>query len=468
MRFRLVTIAIAALAAPILTAGTAAASPRWGAFKPDACVAVGKRQYSSRLWDIQGDWLRACKATGATIQRQRFAHPTRCKNRGASGMWGEFDVKDASCKVRWGAAKRDACTATGVRQYSARLWDIPGRDWTQACRRSEATVAGRSMLPARCKNLGAGGMWGEFDVADASCPFWGDAAGKPGVAAAECVAVNYRKYHARLWDVPGGVEWLDACRKEPQTVAGHATPRPSACVWKGPLGMWGEWVVKDTSCTEASLPQDARRRKIAAAKLAELGHVIASKVGFARQASTDRNLRASLDTGDASKIARAVNRSAAAAAPGYDGYPLRTLTVGLAIGAKVLVFGGDAEAGAAIDLKGKRPVYAYAAAGYNVGPGLAAGASVNVGFWVCQNNKIGGDGWGIYFGLDDLAKLMAKKAKLEKGASMAVGMWFDNNNVFQGFTLSPGVGAGLDFGGVVFSTTAVDGDETVQCDGRPK
>jgi hypothetical protein len=34
--------------------------------------------------------------------------------------------------------------------------------------------------------------------------------------------------------------------------------------------------------------------------------------------------------------------------------------------------------------------------------------------------------------------------------------------------LTPGVGAGANLGGIVFATTAVDGDDTVQCDGRAK
>jgi hypothetical protein len=57
-------------------------------------------------------------------------------------VWGEFDVNDASCKPRWGELKRDACVKTDVRQYSARLWDIPGKDWVGACRTSGATTGG--------------------------------------------------------------------------------------------------------------------------------------------------------------------------------------------------------------------------------------------------------------------------------------------------------------------------------------
>lgn len=446
----------------------ASCSARWGAFKRDACVRLGVRQYSSRLSNIPGDWMQACVRTGATVAGKHFNRPTRCRNLGVGGMWGEFDVADSSCRPHWGAFKRDACVRTGVRQYSSRLWDIPG-DWMKACRTSAATVAGTHFSrPTRCRNLGVGGMWGEFDVPDSSCPYWGNELGRPGVVRAECAAVHYRKYYARLWDVPAGVDWGNACQHKPETVAGYATPRPSSCINKGPFGMWGEWLIKDKSCTLASLPQDARRRQIAKAKLAELAQVIAAKIGFTRQVSANPRVRAELKAGNNASVTRSMNMAGAESGPQPDGYLLRTMTIAATGGAKILIFGGQTEAGAAIDLKGKRPVYAFASAGYDWGLGLAAGAGIDVGFWVCQNNKIGGNVWGVEFGVDDLVKLAAKKLTLDKGASIAIGLWFDYNNVFQGFTLTPGVSAGADLAGVVYATTAVDGDETVECDGRPK
>ena len=481
----------ASLVLAVLLPTTAAASPRWAAFKQDSCTAPGKRQFSARLMNIRGDWMRACKATSATIRGQRFARPTRCKNLGAGGMWGEFDVNDASCKARWGELKRDACTKIGVRQYSARLWDIPGSDWAKACRSSIATVGSRRLAPARCKNLGAGGVWGEFNVPDTSCPYWGNETGKAGVERGACAAVNYRTYYARLWDLPAGVDWTNACHAEPQLVAGYQTPQPSACISKGPLGMWGEWLVKDTSCTEASLPQDERRRALANATLKRLAHVVAEQVGLVQKISADRDVKAKLDAGNHADLTRwAESRAADALTAGSDGYLLRTMTIGAVVGAKAIIFGSSGEAGAAIDLEGKRPVYAYASGGYEWGLGLAAGAGVNVGFWVCQNNKIGGDVWGLQFGLDDILKLSAaakgKLAKkpptrakkppakgkpkkgLEKGLSLTVGLWFDYDNVFQGFTFTPAVGVGANLGGIVYASTAVDGDDTIQCDGSPK
>lgn len=68
----------------------------WGEFKKDNCSAVGKRQYSAILWNINGSWEEACKKTPATINGKRFSSPARCKKT-ASNMWGEFDVPDSSC-----------------------------------------------------------------------------------------------------------------------------------------------------------------------------------------------------------------------------------------------------------------------------------------------------------------------------------------------------------------------------------
>ncbi|WP_426749780.1 hypothetical protein [Myxococcus sp. Y35] len=71
-------------------------SANWGEFRKDSCSAVGKRQYSAILWNINGSWEEACTKTPATINGKYFARPTRCKNTGTN-MWGEFDVPDASC-----------------------------------------------------------------------------------------------------------------------------------------------------------------------------------------------------------------------------------------------------------------------------------------------------------------------------------------------------------------------------------
>jgi hypothetical protein len=130
---------------------------KWGAFKKDACVAWGKRQYSSILWDIpwSQSWETACAGAAATIHGKHFAKPNRCVN--ADGhMWGEFMVDDASCKPHWGGFKDDGCVPLSKfekrRQYSAILWDIPkDYSWEDACSRMPAKVKGQTFdHPTAC------------------------------------------------------------------------------------------------------------------------------------------------------------------------------------------------------------------------------------------------------------------------------------------------------------------------------
>ena len=209
------------------------------------------------------------------------------------------------------------------------------------------------------------------------------------------------------------------------------------------------------------------RHRIAGRKLEQIGGFIASKVGFAQQVASDPALKRSLEAGNERAVANSAVLQRAEPEQMPDGHLLRTISVGAAAGGHFIFVGTSGGAGAAIDLKGERPVYAYATGNYSFGPGLGAGGALDVGFWVCQNNKIGGDSWGIEFGVDDLAAAYVGALSMSKGPSLAIGLWFDYNNVFQGFTITPGFGVGVDFGGVVYAGTAVDGDESVGCDGRP-
>ena len=217
----------------------------WGDFQKDQCLRAGIRQYSSRLWNISGSWEQACASTPATVAGQAFARPTRCVNKGVFGMWGEFDVSDDSCP-HWGEPfQRDDCTRMGVRQYSARLWDVPAdTTWEAACAAKSANVLGQSFAaPTRCVNKGAFGMWGEFDVADSSCPNWGAPFQRDA-----CRGSGLRQFSARLWDMPPGVTWEAACAGTSATVEGQFFATPTRCVNKGAFGMWGEFDVPDATC----------------------------------------------------------------------------------------------------------------------------------------------------------------------------------------------------------------------------
>ncbi|MCY1075836.1 membrane dipeptidase [Archangium lansingense] len=74
-------------------------NPNWSTFKQDRCTDSGRRQHSAQLLNIPPNtsWESACQATGATVAGYTFLRPTRCVNKGTSGMWGEFEVNDTTC-----------------------------------------------------------------------------------------------------------------------------------------------------------------------------------------------------------------------------------------------------------------------------------------------------------------------------------------------------------------------------------
>ncbi len=72
--------------------------------------------------------------------------------------------------TNWGAFRTEQCSATGLRQYSAILWNIPwGWSWERACSTTPGRPAGiPPRTPDRCINTGFN-MWGQWDVPDTSC-----------------------------------------------------------------------------------------------------------------------------------------------------------------------------------------------------------------------------------------------------------------------------------------------------------
>jgi microsomal dipeptidase-like Zn-dependent dipeptidase len=146
-------------------------NPSWGELKDDGCVGLRQRRYSAVLWGVlPGDsWEAACAQTPNTVAGRYFAQPSACVNMLAN-MWGQWVVEDNTCVAHWGDFKKDRCTDSGRRQYSAVLWDVPpNTTWERACRETPATVQGTWFSkPKRCVNTGTN-MWGEFEVDDTSC-----------------------------------------------------------------------------------------------------------------------------------------------------------------------------------------------------------------------------------------------------------------------------------------------------------
>lgn len=138
---------------------------------------------------------------------------------------------------RWGDFKKDQCTTTGTRQYSAILWDIPwGQSWEKTCDTMPATIKGHPFpKPRSCKNKG--NMWGEFDVPDSSCGTkWGAWRKERCVSFTQARGNNipgYRQYASILWDIPAGADWINMCQKTPVTLtvngSSHNFPTPHVC-----------------------------------------------------------------------------------------------------------------------------------------------------------------------------------------------------------------------------------------------
>lgn len=145
--------------------------------------------------------------------------------------------------TNWGPFQRDACTAIGLRQHSAVLWNIPwGQSWEEACHTTPATIDGQSFSGAtRCVNAW-GHMWGQFDVQDPSCPHWGN-------MNTFCSAAGKRSTNAILWDIPWGLSWKQTCLATPATQGPFTGKLPDDCAqdfWTG--NIWGTWSVTDHTC----------------------------------------------------------------------------------------------------------------------------------------------------------------------------------------------------------------------------
>lgn len=144
----------------------------------------------------------------------------------------------------WGDFKKDNCTKSGYRQYSAILWGIPfGASWEKACANQSATINGQSFAhPDRCVNTGTN-MCGQFDVPDNSCKAqWGS------FQRGACTAIGKRKYSAQILNVPPGQTWENACATTPANVQGQSFATPSRCNKTLVAGEWGEFDVHDNTC----------------------------------------------------------------------------------------------------------------------------------------------------------------------------------------------------------------------------
>ncbi|MFD5121563.1 hypothetical protein [Streptomyces sp. NPDC058385] len=96
-------------------------------FQDDGTQDNGMRQFSARLWDIPGgvDWKAAAQNAPAVIKWEYFNRPTRIVDKGALGLWGEFDVRDKDDVPDWfwsHVEKQDGAPDGYTRYRSQRRW----------------------------------------------------------------------------------------------------------------------------------------------------------------------------------------------------------------------------------------------------------------------------------------------------------------------------------------------------------
>jgi len=217
----------------------------WGAPKKDRCIRSGIATYSAKLASDGGkSWEQAARTTSIRILGVNQGTPDRISNQGLGGMWGEWDIKDPSCLPKWGAPKRDGCIGNGRAKYSARLASTAGMSWDAAAKSTSIRINGVDRgRPARVKNLGVSGMWGEWEIPDNACtPKW-DAAKRDN-----CKGNGIAQYSARLAS-DAGMGWEAAAKNTSIVINGVNRGTPQRTSNQGATGgMWGEWDIKDNTC----------------------------------------------------------------------------------------------------------------------------------------------------------------------------------------------------------------------------
>ncbi len=235
--------------------------PRWDSIKVEECSSPGKRHISSVLRDPPpgNSWEDLCKQTSIVYKGVTYpiADGKRDCRKGLTGeMWGNWNVDDASCSPSWGPAKRDECVAPQLRKLSSRLAGGTA-DPLADCNATSLTYQGRNLFqPVRCVDTGLTGIWGEWAIADATCPtpHW-DPPKRD-----YCTGAGTRQYSSQLRDIPGSLSWEVACRMTGLDIKGSHFDRPTRCANEHVGGMWGEFDVADSACTRDERSAGDRKR----------------------------------------------------------------------------------------------------------------------------------------------------------------------------------------------------------------
>lgn len=206
-------------------------------------VRRGWREEADRQEEVRRSW----HEEAAKYDAQCLA---RAEDRLREEDWRGDAEKRAKMNLYWdGPTPAPQCSAFGVREYTARLWNIAhGYDWMRACKSTPINLPGNiRALPDRCAMPGAfSGVIGHWLVTahEHSCePKWGKFFDK------ECVRHRIRRVESRLWDVHKGEDPYHLCSTAPAKVHGANFDRPTYCEEREhDKAMIGNWEVDDASC----------------------------------------------------------------------------------------------------------------------------------------------------------------------------------------------------------------------------
>jgi len=145
------------------------------------CLRYATREYTARLSTntIGQEAMRACKETPTEIHG-RILQTNFCQDLGIGrGVWGFWivDFDEPACQTKWdkfvdlGCEDNNPDTEMSLRRIEAHLENLQtGADWRIMCTTTPADIRGRHFFtPAECFNMGKLGVFGAWDVQDASC-----------------------------------------------------------------------------------------------------------------------------------------------------------------------------------------------------------------------------------------------------------------------------------------------------------
>ncbi|EGO27308.1 hypothetical protein SERLADRAFT_460514 [Serpula lacrymans var. lacrymans S7.9] len=144
----------------------------------------------------------------------------------------------------------DHCYASGTREYTARLMNLPSTyDGLKGCRSTPITIHDVTIdHPYKCENRGFfDGIYGHFLVKSgeiACSPYWGAFIDKGCTAEGS----HTQRIESRLLNISPGENWKQMCSTTPADFRGLHFEGPQYCNDIGIWGVYGVWEVENSAC----------------------------------------------------------------------------------------------------------------------------------------------------------------------------------------------------------------------------